>query len=73
MNTPDWKDAPEWANWLAMDGDESWFWYEHRPELANNVFGTPQWVCAEITGTRNLRATPRADIDPQSSLQERPR
>lgn len=24
MNKPDWKDAPEWANWLAQD--ESGFW-----------------------------------------------
>ncbi len=28
---PDWKDAPEWANWLAMDGDGVWFWYELEP------------------------------------------
>lgn len=28
---PDWKDAPEWANWLAMDGDGAWFWYESEP------------------------------------------
>jgi hypothetical protein len=29
---PDWKDAPEWANWLAMDEDGSWYWYESEPE-----------------------------------------
>ena len=28
---PDWKDAPEWANYLAMDSDGGWFWYEHEP------------------------------------------
>ena len=26
---PRWKDAPDWANWLAQDGDGSWYWYEH--------------------------------------------
>ena len=28
---PDWKDAPEWAMWLAMDGDGWWGWYEEEP------------------------------------------
>jgi len=28
---PDWKDAPEWAKWLAMDEDGSWYWYEKEP------------------------------------------
>lgn len=30
---PDWKDAPEWANYLAMDEDGKWYWYEHEPVL----------------------------------------
>lgn len=29
---PDWKDAPEWAKWLAMDEDGEWFWFENKPE-----------------------------------------
>lgn len=29
---PDWKDAPEWANWLAMDADGKWYWYENNPK-----------------------------------------
>lgn len=28
---PDWKDAPEWAQWLAMDADGAWYWYEKHP------------------------------------------
>lgn len=32
MSKPDWKDAPEWANWLAMDGDGRVFWYEKMPK-----------------------------------------
>lgn len=28
---PDWKDAPEWANWLAMDDDGEWWWFELKP------------------------------------------
>lgn len=26
---PRWKDAPDWANYLAQDGDGSWYWYEY--------------------------------------------
>lgn len=29
---PSWDDAPEWANWLAMDGDGLWSWWEIKPE-----------------------------------------
>lgn len=28
---PSWDDAPEWANWLAMDGDGEWIWYKDEP------------------------------------------
>jgi hypothetical protein len=28
---PDWKDAPEWAQWVAMDGDGKWFWHADKP------------------------------------------
>ena len=28
---PDWKDAPEWANYLVMDEDGWWQWTEERP------------------------------------------
>jgi len=32
---PDWKDAPEWANWLAQDQDAVWWWYEDKPLISN--------------------------------------
>lgn len=28
---PDWKKAPRWANFLAMDPDGDWFWCERKP------------------------------------------
>jgi len=28
---PDWKDAPEWAQWLAQDPDGDWYWYSQKP------------------------------------------
>lgn len=30
MNTPEWKDAPEWAQYVAMDESGDWFWYEKK-------------------------------------------
>lgn len=36
---PDWKDAPEWAQWLAQDPCGDWFWYENKP-----YFGESEWV-----------------------------
>lgn len=28
---PSWDDAPEWANYLAMDDDGEWYWFEMEP------------------------------------------
>ena len=28
---PDWDTAPEWAMYIAMDGDGMWHWWKERP------------------------------------------
>jgi len=28
---PNWDNAPEWANWVAMDASGDWYWYEEKP------------------------------------------
>jgi len=33
IDIPQWKDAPEWANWLAQDKSGEWYWYEHPVEI----------------------------------------
>lgn len=33
MDKPLWSDAPSWANYLAMDEDGTWFWYENKPTV----------------------------------------
>ena len=38
-NKPDWKDAPEWANWLAMDADGRWYWYHNTPYVWGDMWG----------------------------------
>lgn len=32
MNKPEWKDAPEWAGYLAQDGCGAWYWFEYKPK-----------------------------------------
>lgn len=28
---PTWDTAPEWANYLTMDDDGTWFWHNNEP------------------------------------------
>jgi len=50
---PDWKDAPEWAKWLAMDENGDWFWFEFSPTIDNEIScwevrrGTYQYAWSE--------------------------
>jgi len=37
MNKPNWNDAPPWADWLAMDSDEQWYWHAYEPQLGKFV------------------------------------
>lgn len=32
---PKWSEAPKYANWLAMDQDGMWMWYESEPTRAS--------------------------------------
>lgn len=61
---PDWKDAPEWANWLAMDKNGEWFWYEDQPEW---------WATVGVwMKTRNSMHVPaRCWLDGSDSLEQR--
>jgi len=29
---PDWRTAPRWADYLAMNLDCRWYWFEYEPE-----------------------------------------
>lgn len=37
MTKPDWKDAPEWAQWLARDSNGLWYWYEMEPYVVDDL------------------------------------
>lgn len=38
MDKPDWKDAPEWAAYLAMHENGEWMWFEHEPTKENGYW-----------------------------------
>lgn len=37
MSKPDWKDAPEWAMWLAQDEDGKWDFYSEKPFVCSSA------------------------------------
>ena len=39
MNKPEWRNAPDWAEWMAQDEDGQWGWYENEPPL-----GSWSWI-----------------------------
>lgn len=70
---PDWKDAPRWALWLALDRD-GWYWFASEP-----VWGDGEWVLnsRDFPGW-TLLATPPPKMrlvtaeEAKSSLEPRP-
>lgn len=40
---PDWNDAPEWAEWLAMDADGQYWWFEKEPKFEDEEWNTNQY------------------------------
>jgi hypothetical protein len=38
MLKPNWKDAPEWADWLVQDKNKDWYWYEYLPECRDGIW-----------------------------------
>jgi len=61
---PSWKDAPEWANYLAMDEDGIWFWYAERPYA-----GCRTWDSNSIKEEVNALIE---RLDWQDTLEQRP-
>lgn len=64
---PSWKNAPEWANWLAKNSTGEWVWYEVKPDKANGDISTKWSVPAN---SRRVAAEDNSDWD--ESLEERP-
>lgn len=67
---PSWKDAPEWARYLAQDGTSgTWYWYESKPDKAEL---SRVWVRRD-PATRQCVAIVRPDgSDWKDTLEKRP-
>lgn len=50
-NSPNWNNAPQWAQYWAVDPDGRAFWYERKPSDFNDLFcnGTnvSGWYCEQ--------------------------
>lgn len=58
---PSWDDAPEWAQWLAMDDSGAWFWYEEKPRWFIDQWVSDGFAIAAETpgsGTGTLETRP---------------
>jgi hypothetical protein len=58
---PDWKDAPDFARYLAKDEDGRWFWFEEEPQ--------PRWAGWWVDSGKCCRANHN---DWRCTLEERP-
>lgn len=64
-----WDNAPQWANWLAMDKNGRWFWFSDEPECY--VRG---WRHTKARGVhQHYNGCPLTASDWTKSLQKRPR
>ena len=61
----DWTKAPKWAQWVAMDESEHWFWYECKPTLKS-------WGEWTQPGDTKFEAVKLGDVDFEKSLEKRP-
>jgi hypothetical protein len=63
---PEWKNAPDWAQWLAQDEDGEWWWYELEPKQAC----TDAW--SEWEGLHRAAFVPRHNAEWKDTLEARP-
>lgn len=65
---PRWKDAPDWASYMAMDDDGEWYWYEREPHMVHTC-----WTTVDGNGGR-YESIPTVSDDPlwTDSVEKRP-
>ncbi|UYC12857.1 hypothetical protein [Xanthomonas sp. CFBP 8445] len=66
---PSWEAAPAWANFLAMDADGKWCWYENRPYQDNHASDQDYGMWDTEEGRRQAAITVHGW---QDSLQQKP-
>jgi len=65
MSKPNWNNAPKWARYLAMDENNTWFWYERMPCYISD---TSSWDCM---GMSSLAETGNNRLIARNTLEER--
>ena len=58
MSKPDWKDAQEWAAWLAQNGSPrfTWTWFEEKPaQTIHGWYPVNGSLCQSQAGELNLK------------------
>lgn len=69
---PSWEEAPTWAQFLAMDSDGDWFWFEHQP-YRERFSGWDGW---DVEGGAMTKANPTQGasihVGWEDTLQARP-
>lgn len=53
MTKPTWDDAPDWANYMAMDSDGVWYFYANKPS-----YGLHSWWPVNNSDQRRERWQP---------------
>jgi len=46
---PNWKDAPEWARYLAQNKNGTWCWYENEPYRDFDMWKNIGGKCTQCT------------------------
>lgn len=68
---PEWRDAPEWAMWLAMDERGKWCWFRGEPYKSLTVW-MPTIVSGDGDTFDECVGIFSADFDWQNTLEPRP-
>lgn len=58
MSKPTWGDAPDWANYLAMDSSGQWNWFENQP-----YFELGEWWTDGDSEAANEKPNPRYSME----------
>lgn len=66
----DWSKTPDWAQWAAIDGDGSAWFYEHEPRIGNYNGWSEQQLDSKIEKCKSFGFT--SGIGWKKSLQQRP-
>ena len=72
---PDWSQAPEWANWWAMDGfSEKANWYINKPYLDDDSKVKSEWNIGLMANAKTYIQAPSFNYQGnwQDSLRKRP-